>query len=337
MLLSRAWGTSWGFEETTMPTLDADIRLLAALEEGLNPRFPERSALPPRILGYGEISTVLEIPSQGWDSLAYKRLPMFETSQEAQVYQDLHAEYVAVLRDRIGIPVVPSETVRLDGPERTTVYIVQPKLPHQAIGHQALHLMPPDDVPRLILAVLRHASQVFTFNSPALAVGFDAQISNWAIADFDPGAPRLAGEPDLVYFDTSSPLLQRNGQEQLNPELFLRSAPSFLVWMIRLLFLEDVMTRYYDPHGVVVDLIANFYKERRPELIPGLVDLANRFFSQQIEAGELNLFTTDQVRAYYREDAWIWRIYLAARKIDRTLHRALGRPYPYILPKKIKR
>jgi hypothetical protein len=30
------------------------------------------------------------------------------------------------------------------------------------------------------------------------------------------------------------------------------------VWLIRLLFLEGVMTRYYDLHRVVVDLIANF-------------------------------------------------------------------------------
>ena len=37
------------------------------------------------------------------------------------------------------------------------------------------------------------------------------------------------------------------GAEQLNAELFLRSAPSFLAWILRLLFLEDVVDRYYDP------------------------------------------------------------------------------------------
>jgi hypothetical protein len=320
-----------------VPGFDIDLELLRAFEEGLNPRRPERSVIAPRVLGYGEISTVLAITGDGAGAFAYKRLPMFTTPQEAEAYRALHARYVGVLRDQIGIPVVRSETVRLDGEGRSTVYIVQERLPRRAIGHQALHLLRPEDVERLVVAVLRQKRKVFAFNSDALAVGFDAQISNWAIVDFDPQAPQLDGEPELVYFDTSAPLLQQEGEEQLNPDLFLRSAPSFLVWLIRLLFLEDVMTRYYDGHGVVVDLMANFYKEQRPELIPVLVEVANRFFSREIEAGDLDPFTTREVRAYYREDAWIWRVYLAARKIDRALHGALGRTYPYMLPGRIKR
>jgi hypothetical protein len=320
-----------------VPGFDIDPELLRAFEEGLNPRYPERSVIPPRVLGYGEISTVLAIDEGRAEAFAYKRLPMFTTPQEAEAYRALHARYVGVLRDQIGIPVVASETVRVNGEGRSTVYIVQQRLPRQGIGHQALHLLRPQDIEQLVVAVLRETRKAFAFNSDALAVGFDAQISNWAIVDFDPQVPRLDGEPALAYFDTSAPLLQEQGEEQLNPDLFLRSAPSFLVWMIRLLFLEDVMTRYYDRHGVVVDLIANFYKEQRPELIPALVDVANRFFSREIEAGDLAPFTTREVRAYYREDAWIWRVYLAARKIDRALHGALGRPYPYMLPGRIKR
>jgi hypothetical protein len=46
----------------------------------------------------------------------------------------------------------------------------------------------------------------------------------------------LGQEIELIYFDTSNPLMQKGGQEQLDPELFLRNAPSFLVWIIRLLF-----------------------------------------------------------------------------------------------------
>jgi hypothetical protein len=317
--------------------LDVDVKLLMAFEEGLNPRFLDRSTLPARVLGYGEISTVLEIGVEQAGRFAYKRLPMFTTPQEAEAYQALHARYVAVLRDQVGIQVVPSETVRLDATERTTVYIVQEKLRRQAIGHQALHLLQFEEIQRLVLAVLRETRKVFAFNSEALAVGFDAQISNWGIADFDSQRPELAAEPELVYFDTSSPLLRRGGEEQLNPALFLRSAPSFLAWLIRLLVLEDVMTRYYDLHRVVVDLIANFHKEQRPELIPGLVEAVNQFFTQEIEAGSLARFTTEEVKAYYREDAWIWRIYLAARKIDRALHSAVGQAYPYVLPQKIKR
>ena len=52
-----------------------------------------------------------------------------------------------------------------------------------------------------------------------------------------------------------------------------------MLWLIRWLFLEGVMTRYYDARLVTIDLIANFYKEQRPELIPGLVQAANNFFA----------------------------------------------------------
>jgi hypothetical protein len=131
--------------------------------------------------------------------------------------------------------------------------------------------------------------------------------------------------------------MRREGQEQLDPELFLRSAPSFLVWILRLLFVKDVMTRYYDQRQVTVDLIANFYKEQRPDLVPDLIQVVNEFFGTQIARGALEPFTADEIQKYYREDAWIWRLYLAFRRVDRVLHRVLGREYPYVLPGKIRR
>lgn len=319
-----------------------NIELLKQFEKGLDPRFPERSAIPARVLGYGEISTVLELGTGSERDLAYKRLPMFRTEEEARNYQALYQEYVEVLGDGVGLRLVPSETVRFMDEERdrVVVYIVQQKQPAEAIGHNAIHRLSPDDVRKLVLAVLRETKKVFDFNrqhSGQLEVGFDGQISNWAIIGFDPEIPALGEEIELVYFDTSTPLMQKNGVEQLNPELFLRSAPSFLVWIIRLLFLEDVMTRYYDFRQVLVDLIANFYKEQRPELIPDLVNTINGFFSAEIGEDEFEPITVKEVQAYYREDAWIWRIYLAFRKLDRSLHRLLGRDYPYVLPEKIKR
>jgi hypothetical protein len=42
------------------------------------------------------------------------------------------------------------------------------------------------------------------------------------------------------------------------------------MWIIRLLFLKDVMSRYYDPRQVTIDLIANFYREQRADLVPSL-------------------------------------------------------------------
>jgi hypothetical protein len=325
-----------------MSGLNINVELLKQFEKGLDPRFPEKSQIPAKVLGYGEISTVLELGAGSERELAYKRLPMFRTEEEARNYQALYKEYIEVLQDRIGLRIVPSDTIRFidEDKGRVIVYIVQEKLPPEAIGHQAIHRLSLDDVRKLVLAVLRETRKVFDFNRGhrgELEVGFDGQISNWAIIGFDPETPKLGEEVELIYFDTSTPLVQKKGVEQLNPELFLRSAPSFLVWIIRLLFLEDVMTRYYDLRQVIVDLIANFYKEQRPDLIPALVDTVNEFFSAEIQEGEFEPLTVKEIRAYYREDAWIWRIYLAFRKIDRSLHGLLGKDYPYILPRKIKR
>ncbi|MGD8487967.1 MAG: hypothetical protein PVG54_04900 [Anaerolineae bacterium] len=128
------------------------------------------------------------------------------------------------------------------------------------------------------------------------------------------------------------------GVEQLDTELILRSVPSFLVWILRWLFLQDVVDRHYDPHLVAVDLVANFYREQRPELIPDVIDVVREFFAA--EAADLGVaaITGPEVRAYYRENALIWRLYLGMRRIDRFLRtRILRRPYLYILPGKIKR
>jgi hypothetical protein len=181
--------------------------------------------------------------------------------------------------------------------------------------------------------------KVFDYNTthPGNEVGIDGQISNWAVLEWRAGID-INDRTGLFYLDTSTPLMKQNGKEWLNPELFLRSTPSFLRWMIRLFFLSEVMNRYYDFRKVVIDLIANFHKEQRCELILGLVDTANRFFAEECPALGIAPLTADEIDDYYKEDALIWRLYLAFRKIDRFLQlKVLNKPYPYILPGNIKR
>jgi hypothetical protein len=108
--------------------------------------------------------------------------------------------------------------------------------------------------------------------------------------------------------------------------------------LIRLFFLEEVMTRYYDFRKVTIDLIANFYKEQRPEFIPMLIETANSFFAREEAKSGIAPLTEKEIVSYYKEDATIWRVYLAFRKIDRFLHlKILQKPYVYILPGRIKR
>lgn len=312
-----------------------DMEALQAFEAGLNVRHPERSAIPARVLGYGEISTVLEASVEGLRHLALKRLPMFQDEAEAAAYEALHAEYVQTLREGAGVQVAPTTTVRLTIGSRVVVYILQEKFPPESLGHQLIHRLSPDAIVLLVQAILKEMQKVFTFNSDERAVGLDGQISNWVVRGATKETTQLNKQVELVYLDTSSPLLRKQGQEQLNPELFLRSAPSFLVWIIRLLFLQEVMSRYYDFRLVTTDMVANLYKEQRPDLIPLVVDTVNRFFAASGEG--VQPLTVAEVRAYYREDAWIWRVYQGFRRVDRFLHRILGREYPYILPEGIRR
>jgi hypothetical protein len=322
-----------------MSVSGVDRALLSEFEQGLNVRHSGQSRIPARVLGYGEISTVLEIQSAQAGNLAYKRMPMFRDEAEVTEYAALYEKYVDVLQNRSGVQVVGGELIKVLGAKgKVVAYIVHEKLPPQSIAHRAMQSLPAGEVLKVVQAALRETQKVFDFNrahANELELGFDGQISNWAIVGFDVAAQRLPVEIRLVYLDTSTPLLRKGGREQLNPELFLRSAPVFLAWLLRWLYLDEVLTRYYDVRRVALDLVANFYKEQRADVIPALIDLVNGLFAAQ--GDQLKPLTAHEVASYYKQDAQLWSAYLAARKVDRFLHRLIGSRYPYILPEKIKR
>jgi hypothetical protein len=318
-----------------------DTELLKEFEDGLDPERPERSRMPAKVLGYGEISTIFEIDSPATREMACKRLPIFETTEEVDHYARIYDEYNVILQREVGISV-PDYGFAWFTTSRGNIiaFDLQRKLPAESIGNRAIHKLDTDNVRSLFLCVLRELMRLWAFNgaNPRRALGIDGQISNWAIAEFDTTAPRIDAGTRLLYFDTSTPLMKKDGVEQLDPELFLRSAPSFLRWLIRWLFLEGVMTRYYDTRLVTIDLIANFYKEQRPDLVPSLVAAANDFYGAEGKDLAIPPLTEKEIRAYYREDKTIWVVFLALRRFDRWLHKhILHRPYRYILPGRIRR
>lgn len=316
-------------------TVDSDF--LRRFEAGLDPLHPERSVIPAQVLGYGEISTVIAMEG-GDPNLVYKRMPLFHSEAEAAAYAQLYNDSQAVYAD-IGVQTAPGAMVwfAAENGRYTVIYLAQQKLPVHAIANKTVHQLDAAAALTLFAAVLGELQKVFAFNETnrgQVEVGFDGQLSNWAVADLDPAVGGLPDPVQLVYFDTNSPLLRKNGAEQLNAEIFLRSAPSFLVGLLKRLYLEEITTRYYDPRKVVIDLLGNLYKEQRPELIPDLVGLSNEYFAGR---SGFSPITPDEVQRYYREDAFIWRLYLSSRRLDRTLHRLWGKPYIHILPGKIKR
>jgi len=319
--------------------LQIDLEVLREFERGLDPQHPERSKVPARILGYGEISTVFEIQAEPMRGLACKRLPIFRTVEEMVRYEAVYEEYTRLLQE-VGIALPPhTHAALLNDAGQPVFYIIQQELPHASLGHRAIHLLPREQALTFARRVFEELGKVWRFNRRQrhLQIGLDGQASNWSLVGLDPQCPTCGAETPLLYVDTSTPLFRRDGVEQLDPELFLRSAPSFLAWLLRLFFLKDVVDRYYDLHRVAVDLIANMYKEQRPDLIPDLIAAANDHFAGEPELA-VGPITAQEVRAYYREDAMIWRLYLAMRKVDRAIRiRLLRGRYPYILPEQVRR
>ena len=324
-----------------MEGIHVDLDVLRDFERGLDPRCPDQSRVPARVLGYGEISTVFAIEVDGLRDLAFKRLPIFRTEQEMEEYRVAYEEYNHLLSEEVGLHLPGyGQSFFCTDSGRPVFYIVQKQLPDASMGHHAIHLLPRDGTLALVRRALQELRKVWAFNrqQDRLQVALDGQISNWSIQPFDPRAPQVTLATALTYVDTSTPLFRVQGVEQLNPELFLRSAPSFLAWALRALFLADVVNRYYDFRRVVIDLVANFFKEQRADLVPEVIAEVNGFLAREVSDWGVQPITEQEVRSYYREDAFIWRFYLGARKVDRFLTtRLLGREYPYILPGKIQR
>jgi hypothetical protein len=316
-----------------------DAGLLERFEAGLDPLNPDLSKIPAKIIGYGEMSTIFIINHPGQENIAYKRMPIFQSQDEMETYESLFTEYSIGLRN-IGINIPESALARvIPDKGNSVIYGAQERLSAASIGNALIQRLDEKSVRLLFLCVLRELQKVFRCNRerPSLTFGIDGQISNWAMKDYQEGKP-VTEKTELFYIDTGTPLIHKDGIEQLNPELFLRSTPSFLVWLIRLFFLEEVVTRYYDFRKVTIDFIANFYKEQRPQFIPMLIETANNFFTGECVQFGIAPLTAKEIVSYYKEDAMIWRLYLAFRKMDRFLQlKILRKPYAYILPGKIKR
>ncbi|TFH05279.1 MAG: hypothetical protein E4H09_02250, partial [Spirochaetales bacterium] len=240
-----------------------DEELLHELEAGLDPAMPGASAVPFTVIGYGEMSTVFRIDND--HQVAYKRMPLFKDEESARAYIAMFEEYSRLLAEA-GIQVPPQETRIVALPGRPVVlYIAQPLLPFDRFCHTMVHSADAEAAGEIIDAVSREISRVWEWNRehhPHHELSLDGQLSNW-VMDGSTGRP--------YYIDTSTPMYRVNQEEQLDPELFLQSAPWMLRWILRLFFVEDVMTRYYDFRQVLRDLLANLHKEGRADLVPHVV------------------------------------------------------------------
>ncbi len=323
------------------PGFEINFDLLQAFETRLDPQTPEEGPIQCHVLGYGEISTVFELKVEGMQGLAFKRMSIFENEQELEKYIAAYQEYNRLLEHEIGLGLpAHGHAILINPSSRPIFYIIQRKLPAHTIGNNAIHLLNRQGVSMLFEGVLTELLKLWTFNcqQKEYQVSLDGQISNWVIDNFDPDNPQLERGTPLSYVDTSTPVYLHHDVEQFDPELVIRTTPRLLAMIIRQFFLEDVMTRYYNPRKVTIDILANFFKEKRADLIPELTFAANSFFANEAKELAVEPIEDQEIRSYYREDALIWSFLSTARRFDRFLYlKLLRREYPYILPGKVKR
>ena len=318
--------------------------MLQAFEDQLDPAFPDRSPNPPEILGYGEISATFAIKEM--PGIAFKRMPPFLQPGQVMAYRKVLEQYHDLLTRSCNIPVSPYCVFDLTNRhDEHIVYVAQPRLPRQSIGNAILSSGNARDMECMVSRVIRHLLEIRRFNMknmPHLQVAIDAQISNWGFSGPDVGGGEAgtgAGAGmTVVYFDITTPLFRIDGVEQLDTEIFLKSCPSPLVWLVRWQFLDEVVSRYYDVRLVLMDLAANFYKEGRADLIDPALGLINEMLRENEISEEVPVLTREEIDRYYKNDAFIWTVFLALRRMDRFVKtRIFSKRYNFILPGKISR
>jgi len=314
--------------------MNVDVHLLEEFENQLNPAYPEKSGMPPKILGYGEISTTFSI--QEMPGIAFKRMPPFMNADKIEPYKSAVDKYFSLLNDGCGIPVAQYDIYEITNRHKEHIlYVAQPQLPKTSIGNFVLKNGGLHEMEVMVQAVAEHLLNLFQLNNkkmPLQLIGLDGQISNWSFQFTDLTACKL------IYFDITTPLFRINGREQLDTEIFLKSCPSMLVWLVRWQFLQEVLDRYYDTRLVLVDLVANFHKEGREDLIDPAVKVINELITEKGLVQQINPLSRSEIDAYYKSDAFIWSLFLTLRRIDRAIKtRILRKRYNFILPGKIKR
>ncbi len=301
--------------------LPVDRVLVEAFEQQLNPLNVTASGIPARMLDFGEISCILELDDM--PGVVLKRMPLFHTRAQAEDYLEKYRTYCSLLiAAGLSLPADDALIVQRD-PQLFVLYFLQEKLAPYTIGNRQLDHLDDPGVQQLVEALIEAIEKVWAFNARQrrYRLAIDAQLSNWAWQ---------APQERLLYIDTSTPLFRIDGEEQLQPELLLASAPGFARAIIRTLFLAEVMNRYYDPRAVYIDLVANLYKEQHAARIPLFVHCINARTHQGLSERE--------IANYYRKDKFIWSLFLAMRKLDRWLHRYVyGKQYQFILPERIRR
>ncbi len=326
--------------------LQSDCELTKIFLRDFRELYREKAGL--RIIGYGEISTVMKVEKgkyldENFNKIninesrwIWKKMPPFPDMESVKAFNKQYFEYRELLVNDIGI-AVPTQMLSYFPREGfCAVYAGQERADSEMICSNLIKKLQQEEAETIFLLILWELLKVFYFNTSdkRIRIGIDGQLSNWVLKPHQKG--KISHNDTLVYIDTSTPLYRIDGKEQLNTELFIKNAPSFLRLFIKLFFLKEVVDRYYDMRSVIIDIIANLYKEKRPDLIDSFITRANDFMSEKGISDEP--ITRGEIDKYYKSDAFIWRFFQFSRRIDKfIIEKIFRKKYHYRLPEKIER
>ena len=262
-----------GLAEPMLPAAE-----LERMERAVRRMLDTGRAEGVEIIGLGELSCV--VARQG---LACKRLPPFGQRARYDAYAHLVDGYLRALR-AAGVAVVETaaQVVEVDGEH--VGWIVQRRVPADTLLNARLRAAP-DDLARHLPSILDHVDAC-----AAAGLGFDAQLSNWSVED---------GRPLLL--DVTTPLMRdARGRDLLDTELFLAMLPALIRGLVRRFMLGDILDRYFDRRGVLLDIVGNLPDYGLERLTADALARVNARLDAPITARE--------VKSYRREQWWTWRV-----------------------------
>jgi hypothetical protein len=307
--------------------------VLARFEAHLDPAHPD-AAPGVAIIGYGEVSTVFalrELPGR-----VCKRMAGFRDAEAADHYTETVRRYIDFLEAE-GVRVVETAILPIERPGRApVVYLLQPQLAAEGLGNQVLRCADDATLRARLDAVLLRIGRLLRSNRTrrdGRSVTVDAQLSNWHFG----AGERDAGDPVLI--DIGTPFMRKDGVDEIGVELFLAAVPPGARALYRRArAVERYLDAFFDARSLLVDAVANFHKEGRPDRIPLALLRVNRWLAEDVPDLGGRPIGAEDVDRYYRNDAKTLELYLRARRFDRFVRtRLLRQRYDFILPGAIRR
>ena len=233
-------------------------------------------------------------------------MPPFAADQ-FDLYQGLVGEYLTRLRER-GVAVTPTEVqgvVRPDG--RIQAYLLQPRLESSTLGDQLLTRAEPAEDHPLLLAI----GEAVTAAVDA-TVSLDAQVTNWALT-----------ADGLELLDVGTPMMwAADGSPTMDMGPFLTMLPAVSRLPIRSV-MTSLMERWKTPEGVLLDALANLYRE-------GLVEWVEPAAAAWSSAAETSLDIA-AAEKMWREDKRIWPFITRLKLGERRWRQFRGQEYDFFI------